>query len=57
MCQAEKERETDLEIQVRTIDGVKMDELIFGSFDGRAELEPKHDTAGTWWDEEKQEMR
>ena len=34
-----------------------MDELIFGSFDGRTELEPKHDTAGTWWDEEKQEMR
>ncbi|KAH7040137.1 Mss4-like protein [Microdochium trichocladiopsis] len=52
-----KEGKRYIGVNVRNLDNVKLDKLTMGSFDGVTALEPAHDTAGTWWDEEKQEMR
>ncbi|KAJ1338501.1 GFA family protein [Microdochium nivale] len=44
-------------ISARTIDNVQLDKLNISPSDGQAEVEPAGDTGGTWWDEERQEMR
>ncbi|KXJ96594.1 Mss4-like protein [Microdochium bolleyi] len=44
-------------LSARTIDNVQIGKLNIRDSDGLTEEKPAVDTGGTWWDEEKQEMR
>ncbi|KAI1127558.1 glutathione-dependent formaldehyde-activating enzyme [Nemania abortiva] len=44
-------------ISVRTIYGIDVDKLTYKKGDGKNQMQPAGDTAGCYWDEEKQEMK